>query len=255
MSDTILKVEKLTKIYRRGRNEVVRALDKVDLEVNPGEILIVVGPSGSGKTTLLNCLSGLDKPTSGKIWFNTARAGEGFKYTEDKKTDKTDSEKRSLKYKNMVDIAQWEEKQLSNYRRHNVGFVFQAWELIPTLKAVENVESSLYPTNIPSPEIREKAIKLLRKVGLIDKEYAYPDQLSGGEQQRVAICRALIKEPRIVFADEPTGNLDSETGSQIMRQMKLISREGAAVIVATHNSDLRKFADRMIKIHDGQIAF
>lgn len=254
MTDAILKIEKLTKIYRRGRSEVVRALDKVDLEVNPGEILMIVGPSGSGKTTLLNCLSGLDKPTSGKIWFNTARAGEGFKFTEEKKENGNQG-KSAVKYKDMVDIAEWDEKQLSNYRRHNVGFVFQAWELIPTLKAVENVESSLYPSNIPSSEIREKAIKLIRKVGLLDKEYAYPDQMSGGEQQRVAICRALIKEPRIVFADEPTGNLDSESGGQIMRQMKLMSREGAAVIIATHNSELRKFADRMIKIHDGQIAF
>ncbi|MCK4844801.1 MAG: ATP-binding cassette domain-containing protein, partial [Candidatus Heimdallarchaeota archaeon] len=144
---------------------------------------------------------------------------------------------------------------LTAYRRHNIGFVFQAWELIPTLKAVENVESSLYTSRIPSSEIREKSIKLLRKVGLIDKEYAYPDQLSGGEQQRVAICRALSKEPRIVFADEPTGNLDSDSGNQIMRQMKIISREGAAVVIATHNMDLRKFADRIIKIHDGQISF
>jgi putative ABC transport system ATP-binding protein len=252
MVEAILKVENITKVYKRGRSEVVRALDKVSLEVNPGEIMMVIGPSGSGKTTLLNCLSGLDKPTSGKILFNTARAGEGFKIPNDKEVK---SEKKDKSLKNMVDITQWDEKQLTKYRRHNVGFVFQSWELIPTLKAVENVESSLYPSSIPSAEIREKAIKLLRKVGLIDKEYAFPDQLSGGEQQRVAICRALIKEPRIVFADEPTGNLDSESGSQILRQMKLISREGAAVLLATHNSELRKFADRMVKIHDGQIAY
>ncbi len=252
MSDAILKVDKITKIYKRGRSEIVRALDKVSLEVNQGEILMIVGPSGSGKTTLLNCLSGLDVPTSGNIYFNTSRAGEGFKYMEDKNVE---SETRDRSMKHMVDMAIWDQKQLTAYRRHNVGFIFQAWELIPTLKALENVESSLYPSSIPSPEIREKAMKLLRKVGLLDKEYAYPDQLSGGEQQRVAICRALIKEPRIVFADEPTGNLDSESGEQVMRQMKLISREGAAVILATHNNDLRKFADRMIKINDGQISY
>ncbi|MHA1552305.1 MAG: ABC transporter ATP-binding protein [Candidatus Heimdallarchaeaceae archaeon] len=251
MSDAILKIDKVTKIYRRGRSEVVRALDKVSLEVNPGEILMVIGPSGSGKTTLLNVLSGLDKPTSGKILFNTSRAGEGFKYI----TKKENDDKKRGDDKHFVDITEWDEKQLTKYRRHNVGFVFQAWELIPTLKAVENVESSLYPSSIPTPEIREKAIKLIRKVGLLDKEYAYPDQMSGGEQQRVAICRALIKEPRIVFADEPTGNLDSESGNQIMRQMKLMSREGAAVLIATHNAELRKFADRMIKIHDGQITY
>jgi len=251
VSDAILKIDKVTKIYRRGRSEVVRALDKVSLEVNPGEILMVIGPSGSGKTTLLNVLSGLDKPTSGKILFNTSRAGEGFKYI----TKKENDDKKRGDDKHFVDITEWDEKQLTKYRRHNVGFVFQAWELIPTLKAVENVESSLYPSSIPTPEIREKAIKLIRKVGLLDKEYAYPDQMSGGEQQRVAICRALIKEPRIVFADEPTGNLDSESGNQIMRQMKLMSREGAAVLIATHNAELRKFADRMIKIHDGQITY
>ena len=251
VSDAILKIDKVTKIYRRGRSEVVRALDKVSLEINPGEILMVIGPSGSGKTTLLNVLSGLDKPTNGKILFNTSRAGEGFKYI----TKQENGAKKRGDDKHFVDITEWDEKQLTKYRRHNVGFVFQAWELIPTLKAVENVESSLYPSNIPTPEIREKAIKLIRKVGLLDKEYAYPDQMSGGEQQRVAICRALIKEPRIVFADEPTGNLDSESGNQIMRQMKLMSREGAAVLIATHNAELRKFADRMIKIHDGQISF
>ena len=254
MSEAILKIDKLTKIYRRGRAEVVRALDKVSLEVNPGEILMVIGPSGSGKTTLLNCLSGLDQATSGSIFFNTARAGEGFRIKEARKKENEEGS-RTRKSKTLVDITLWNQKQLTSYRRHNVGFVFQAWELIPTLKAVENVESSLYPSSIPSPEIREKAIKLLRKVGLIDKEYAFPDQMSGGEQQRVAICRALIKEPRIVFADEPTGNLDSDTGGQIMRQMKLMSREGAAVVIATHNSELRKFADRMIKIHDGQISY
>ncbi len=251
VSDAILKIDKVTKIYRRGRSEVVRALDKVSLEINPGEILMVIGPSGSGKTTLLNVLSGLDKPTNGKILFNTSRAGEGFKYI----TKQENGDKKRGEGKHFVDITEWDEKQLTKYRRHNVGFVFQAWELIPTLKAVENVESSLYPSNIPTPEIREKAIKLIRKVGLLDKEYAYPDQMSGGEQQRVAICRALIKEPRIVFADEPTGNLDSESGNQIMRQMKLMSREGAAVLIATHNTELRKFADRMIKIHDGQITY
>ncbi|MHA1778737.1 MAG: ABC transporter ATP-binding protein, partial [Candidatus Heimdallarchaeaceae archaeon] len=182
MAEPILKAEKVTKIYRRGRSEVVRALDKVSLELYPGEIMMVIGPSGSGKTTLLNVLSGLDKPTEGHIWFNISRAGEGFKILE---KEKGNSE-QTLRKENMIDITQLNEKQLTAYRRHNVGFVFQAWELIPTLKAIENVETSLYPTNIPSPLIREKAMKLLRKVGLLDKEYAYPDQLSGGEQQRVA---------------------------------------------------------------------
>ncbi len=250
MSEPILKVENVTKIYQRGRSEVVTALDKVNVEVYPGEILMIVGVSASGKTTMLNVLSGLDKPTEGQIWFNTARASSKFQQVRNEKLENKDEEGEDI-----VDISEWNENQLTTYRRHNVGFVFQAWELIPTLKAVENVESSLYISNIPSGELREKAIKLLRKVGLLDKEYAFPDQLSGGEQQRVAICRALIKEPRIVFADEPTGNLDTETGNQILRQMKLISREGAAVVIATHDHKLGKFADRIIKIHDGKITY
>ncbi len=245
MADELLRLEKVTKLYKRGR-DVVRALDKVDLKINAGEILMVVGPSGSGKTTILNVLSGLDKPTDGKIWYNTSRGSSQFKIDEKNSAEVKDG------FSNMVE---WNDKQLTTYRRHNAGFIFQAWELIPTLRAVENVESSLYPSKIPSGEIREKAMKLIRKVGLLDKENAFPDQMSGGEQQRVAICRALIKEPRIVFADEPTGNLDSETGNQILRLMKLISREGAAVVLATHNLELRKFADRMIKIHDGQISY
>jgi len=160
MSDAILKMDKVTKIYKQGRSEVVRALDKVSLEINQGEILMVVGPSGSGKTTLLNCLSGLDKPTSGKIYFNTARAGEGFKYIADKDSEEETSRRSPT---NMVDLTAWDQKQLTAYRRHNVGFVFQAWELIPTLKAIENVESSLYPSRIPGPEVREKARNRIRE--------------------------------------------------------------------------------------------
>lgn len=255
MAEPILKAEKVTKIYKRGRSEVVRALDKVSLELYPGEIMMVIGPSGSGKTTLLNVLSGLDKPTEGHIWFNISRAGEGYEFIDKKKKKQNETAENKNNKNKMIDITTLDEKQLTAYRRYNVGFVFQAWELIPTLKAIENVEASLYPTKISSPLIREKAMKLLRKVGLLDKEYAFPDQLSGGEQQRVAICRALIKEPRLIFADEPTGNLDSETGNQILRQMKLFSREGAAVLIATHNLELRKFADRIIKIHDGQITY
>ncbi|MHA1867103.1 MAG: ABC transporter ATP-binding protein [Candidatus Heimdallarchaeaceae archaeon] len=246
-SNAILKCEKVTKIYRRGRSESVYALKDIDLEIRPGEIIMIAGPSGSGKTTLLNILSGLDKPTKGKIFFNISKASDKFKVK--------GLDEEPIKKQKFIDITQWDEKQLTEYRRYNVGFIFQAWELIPTLKAIENVESSLYPLDIPIGEIRERAKKLFRKVQLFDKENAFPDQLSGGEQQRVAICRALIKEPKIVFADEPTGNLDSETGEQILRQMKLISREGAAVVLSTHNLELRKFADRVIRLHDGQITY
>jgi len=247
----ILKLDKVTKIYRRGRNEVVTALRKVSLEVSPGEILMVIGPSGSGKTTLLNVLSGLDKPTEGKILFNLSNAHEDFKaLPQIKEILDTDD---FPKGKEFVDITQWDERLLTYYRRYNVGFIFQSWELIPTLKAVENVESSLYPSNIPSPLIRERAIKLLRKVGLLDKEYAYPDQLSGGEQQRVAICRALIKEPKLIFADEPTGNLDTQTSKDIMLLFQKLNEQGITIVLVTHEPDIAAYTQRIIRMRDGKI--
>ena len=223
-AEKLLVAKNLVKIYKRGRSENIRAIDNVSLEIHPAEMVFLYGPSGSGKSTLLQLLSGMDKPTEGTI-----------------------------EYKN-EDITQWDDKQLTKYRMTEVGFVFQSWELIDHLTALENVESPLYPTKTPSGELKTKAIQLLRKMELLDREEHYPKELSGGEQQRVSLARALIKEPKIIFADEPTGNLDSETGEMIMRMLKIVCRQGTAVIIATHNETLRKYADRTIKLFDGKMA-
>ncbi len=222
-AEILLEAKNLVKTYKRGRNEVVHALQGVSIRVHPAEMVLLFGPSGSGKSTLLNLLSGLDKPTSGEIMF----MGK--------------------------DITKMNENELTIFRRNEVGFVFQSWELIDHLNAVENVESPLYPSSIDSGELRTQAIQLLRKMDLMDREYHFPKELSGGEQQRVAIARALIKQPKIVFADEPTGNLDQSTGELIMRTMKTICRTGTTMIIATHNEELRRYADRVIRLSDGRV--
>jgi len=219
----ILEGNKLTKTYRRGRSEVVNAIQDVSLKVYEAEMILLYGPSGSGKSTLLNLLSGLDKPTEGEIKF----MGD--------------------------EISKLSEKQLTDFRRKYVGFVFQSWELIDHLTAVENVEVPLYPSEINSAELRTEAIQILRRLDLYDREHHYPGELSGGEQQRVAIARALIKTPKVIFADEPTGNLDETTGNMIMRLLKTVCRRGTSIIIATHNEQLKEYADRIIRLKDGQM--
>ncbi len=221
--EVIIQAEKLSKTYKRGRSEVVRAVEDINLKLYEAEMVLLFGPSGSGKSTLLNLLSGLDTPTGGELNF----MGE--------------------------DITKYNEKQLTELRRKYVGFVFQAWELIDNLTAVENVEVPLYPEKIPTAELRTDAISILRRLELLDREHHYPGELSGGEQQRVAIARALIKTPKVIFADEPTGNLDSDTGELIMRMLKIVCRQGTTVLVASHNEDLRAFADREIRLSNGRI--
>ena len=189
----------------------------------PNELVVVMGPSGSGKSTLLHLLGGLDLPTEGQILFK----GE--------------------------DITQWDENKYTEYRRNHVGFIFQSWELIDNLTAIENIEVPLYPTKMPSDEIRARAMRLLRQVDLYEREKHFPKQLSGGEQQRVGIARALITEPSLLLADEPTGNLDSNTGDIIMRMLKKLTRGGTGTVVATHDESLRRYADRVVRVLDGEI--
>ncbi|MCY3414680.1 MAG: ABC transporter ATP-binding protein [Candidatus Heimdallarchaeota archaeon] len=222
--EVIIQAEEIGKTYKRGRSEVVHALQNINLKLYEAEMILLYGPSGSGKSTLLNVLSGLDNPTTGSLKF----MGE--------------------------DITEWPQTKLTNLRRKHVGFVFQAWELIDSMTAVENVESPLYPEKIATNELRTDAITLLRRLELLDREYHYPKELSGGEQQRVAIARALIKKPKVIFADEPTGNLDSETGHLIMRLLKTVCRQGTTVIIATHDDSLREYADRVISLHDGKMS-
>ena len=221
-SGTLIEAKNLTKEYIRGRKEVVTAVNDVDLEIPRGKLIMVTGPSGSGKSTLLNVLSGLDKPSEGKIIFSDE------------------------------DIAGWEEERLSKFRQENIGFIFQNWELIRTLTALENIESPLYPLKIKSKEIRTRAISLLKQVGLWDKVDNYPDELSGGEQQRIGIARALVGKPKIIFADEPTGNLDLDNAGSVMRLLKSFTKRDTAILVVSHNEELKKYSDKSYRMSNGR---
>ncbi|MHA1232971.1 MAG: ABC transporter ATP-binding protein [Candidatus Helarchaeota archaeon] len=219
----VIIAENVSKEYRRG-HEIIVAIKNLNLRIKKGEFFVIIGPSGSGKTTLLNILSGLDKPTSGRIIL-----------------DGLDT--------NMID-----EKQFPKIRRERVGFIFQNWNLIDGLTAIENIEAPLWPSNLSNKIIEERALHLLRMVDLIERKDHRPKELSGGEQQRVAIARALINHPKVVFADEPTGNLDSKTGESIIKLLKDLNREeGVTMIIVTHDESIIKYADRVAKIRDGII--
>jgi putative ABC transport system ATP-binding protein len=217
--DAQYAVRGVAKFFQRGPT-TVRALDGVDLEIEAGEFVALEGPSGSGKTTLLQLLGALDRPSAGDIVF------EGR------------------------DLAALRDRQLAELRLRSFGFVFQQFNLIPTLTAVENVEVKLVPVG----GSRERALQLLGEVGLADRSDHLPAHMSGGEQQRVAIARALSVDPRVVLADEPTGNLDTATGREIIELLAgLAAEHGSTVIVATHDADLAVRAPRRLAMRDGQI--
>ena len=216
---TILSGTDLSKKY--GDLEVVKG---VSLAVNEGEFVCLVGKSGCGKTTLLSLLSGLEKPTKGKVTLDGR------------------------------EITTSSEDELALFRRENVGFIFQSFNLIPTLSAWENVALPLFPIKMTSEERRRRATELLGKMELGHRIEHLPSALSGGEKQRVAIARALINNPKIIFADEPTGNLDSSTGEAIMGILnKLHTEEGVAILMVTHEDELAKTANRLIRMKDGEI--
>jgi len=213
-------VRNAQKLFQRGP-ATVRALDGVDLEIEEGEFVALEGPSGSGKTTLLQLLGALDRPSGGTIEF------EGR------------------------DLATLPDRELATLRLRSFGFVFQQFNLIPTLTAVENVEAKLAPTGGG----RERALELLGEVGLAERAEHLPAHMSGGEQQRVAIARALSVDPRVVLADEPTGNLDSKTGGEIIELLAGLAVEhGSTVIVATHDASLAARAPRRVQMRDGALA-
>jgi putative ABC transport system ATP-binding protein len=220
--ETLVRLESVTKEYRMGE-VTVRALRGLDLKVSRGEFTVLLGPSGCGKTTTLNLVGGLDRPTSGRVLVG----GE--------------------------DIGRMSDAGLTVFRRDQAGFVFQFFNLIPTLTASENVEFALALT-LGSAESQRRARELLDRVGLADRADHFPSQLSGGEQQRVAIARALARQPSLLLCDEPTGNLDVETGRSVLAVIReLNQQQGTTVLLVTHNSAIAPAADRVVRLHNGAV--
>jgi len=223
MSEIMLKLINVQKEFRL-RGNIIRALVDVDLEINSGDFIIIQGPTGCGKTTLLNVMSGLDVPDDGSVILD----GE--------------------------DIARASEDRLSNIRRQKIGFVFQDFNLIENLTAIENVEALLWPTVLRTKEIEDRAISALRDVDLLERKDHYPRDLSGGERQRVGVARAIIHQPRILFADEPSGNLDPVAAKNVLDLLKKLNKDMATtMVVVTHDSALTKYGDRTIRMERGRI--
>ena len=216
--DIVLKLEDVSRSYQMGQVEV-RALTSVSLDITRGEFIVILGPSGSGKTTLLNLVGGIDSPTSGKITVDG------------------------------IELSALNDKGLTEYRRNHIGFVFQFFNLIPTLTARENVEFAAELVEEP-----RDPLEVLDVVGLKERADHYPSELSGGEQQRVAIARALVKDPPILLCDEPTGELDFETGKHILSAMKMINEVNCkTVLLVTHNTAIGDIAHRVIRLRSGEI--
>ncbi len=223
MNGSLIEIENMSKTYQMGE-VTVNALKDVTLDVYPNQVTVILGPSGCGKTTLLNQIGGIDTPTGGKLKI------EGH------------------------EIQNLSQRGLTRYRQNKIGFVFQFFNLIPNLTARENIEFVLeYVLDLPSKEVGPKAQKLLKEVGLGDRGDHFPYQLSGGEQQRVSIARALSKNPKILLADEPTGELDYTTGKKILELLVSFAKEGRAVLIVTHNKELAKIAHRVLNLKDGRI--
>ncbi len=221
----MIQLKNITKSFDLNKNKV-EVLKGINLQIADDEFIALMGPSGSGKSTLLGILAGIDSPTSGEIYI----------YGQD--------------------ISKKKEDELARFRNENVGIVFQAYNLIPSLNAIQNVKAPLYAgkNKLTSKEIDKRAKKLLDMVGLSHRETHKPGELSGGEQQRVAIARALIKNPKILVADEPTGNLDAKTGEEILDLILKINKDmHLTIIMATHNEEIAKLADRVVNISDGII--
>ena len=218
----VYELRDVTRTFRGGSGEV-RAVDGVDLTVDPGEFVVVEGPSGSGKTTLLQLLGALDRPSAGVVFFGGR------------------------------DMSGLSDRQLTEIRAREIGFVFQTFNLIPTLTAGENVEIAMAPLGISRADKRRRSGEVLGQLGLADRMGHLPSILSGGEQQRVAIARAMANEPRVILADEPTGNLDSATADEIMRALAdLCADEGVTLVVVTHAEDVARRAARRLRMRDGR---
>jgi putative ABC transport system ATP-binding protein len=217
----LIELKNITKTYNLTKENTFRALKGVDLIIKKGEFVAIMGPSGSGKTTLMNILGALDTPSTGKYLVDG------------------------------VDISTYTDDQLADFRNQTIGFVFQQFNLLPRISVLDNV---LLPTLYgPIPQKEERAVEMLTKVGLETKLRNKPNQLSGGQVQRVAIARALIMHPQIIMADEPTGNLDTNTAKEVMDILKQLNKEGNTIILITHEPKIAEYANRIIKIQDGLI--
>lgn len=216
-----LKTQGLKKIYGKGENEV-HAVDGIDLEIDPHKFTAIVGASGSGKSTLLHCMAGLDKPTSGKVYIDD------------------------------LDLYTLNDEKLSKIRRQEFGFIFQSYNLIPVINVYDNI---VLPVSLNAKkEDQDYVMRLINKLGLEKQVGKYPNELSGGQQQRVAIARALANRPSVIFADEPTGNLDSKATNEVMNMLEWCVREyRQTLVMITHNNDIAKTADKLITIKDGKI--
>jgi putative ABC transport system ATP-binding protein len=221
--DTFIRLENLSKSYQEGEHTRV-VLRNVNATFAQGEFVAILGKSGTGKSTLLNLISGIDRADGGVVWLN----GQN--------------------------LTTLDERQRTLFRRHNIGFVFQFFNLIPTLTVWENVVLPLELKGSANGEVRHRAESLLDAVGLLDRRQTFPDRLSGGEQQRVAIARALVHDPLLVLADEPTGNIDEETGQQVLALLDRLTRQaGKNLILVTHSPDAAAYADRALYLRDGQL--
>jgi putative ABC transport system ATP-binding protein len=218
----LIETHNLVKVYSMGDTEV-RALDGVSIGIAKGEFVSVMGPSGSGKSTFMNVVGCLDRPSSGE-------------YRLDGKL-----------------VSEMTPNQLAAVRNRNIGFVFQQFNLLARTPAVENVELPLIYAGVPKKERFDRAMKMLQRVGLADRAHHHPAQLSGGQQQRVAIARALVTEPLIIFADEPTGALDSHTSLEIMALFQELNRQGMTVVLVTHEPDVARFGRRLLRFRDGHL--
>lgn len=223
MEENIIRIRDVKKIYQMG-SESIRAIDGVSLNIRQGEVCCLFGKSGSGKSTLLNLSAGLEKPTEGKILFHKKH------------------------------IERMDEDQLANFRRQYVGFVFQSYNLLPTLTALENVTLPLIFKGVPVKERNERAMEMLKAVGLEERAKHKPFEMSGGQQQRVSIARAFVNEPPVVFADEPTGNLDTKTTYEMMDLITGMAKKNhQTLVIVTHDLELAEYADRIVVLQDGKI--
>ena len=221
-NNPIIKAVSLTKIFRTESVQTT-ALNEINLEIHPGEFVAIMGPSGCGKSTLLNVIGLLDNPTSGELWF----MGQ--------------------------EVSRWKENDRTDLRNGNLGFVFQSFNLIDELTVYENVELPLLYAGVGAREREERVNRALDRMQIAHRSEHYPQQLSGGQQQRVAIARAIVTNPHIILADEPTGNLDSATGAEVMSLLKELNAEGATIVMVTHSEENAREAGRIVRMMDGVI--